>query len=108
MLPTMFSPYIGAGGGTLRYELVQQGEFVDTQDDGSGNFDIFYDHYRSSGWTPTAHAMLGAEFALTPRVGIATEGRYGWARSDMSEDFVGFEPIDLSGFSATMGLTLRF
>ena len=107
-VPARFSPYVGGGVGSVRYELIQQGEFVDSQDDGSGNFDIFYDHFRSSGWTPTAHALVGAEFALTPRLGLSTEGRYGWARSDMNEDFVGFEPIDLSGLSATMGFTLRF
>ena len=107
-IPNRISPYVGAGGGALRYELVQEGEFVDSADDGSGNFAIFYDHYRSAGWTPTAHALLGAEFALTPRLGFSTEGRYGWAKSDLSGDFVGFEPIDLSGFSATMGLTVRF
>ena len=107
-IPTKFAPYVGIGAGALRYEFHQEGEFVDSQDDGSGNFDIFYDDYRSSGWAPTAHALLGAEFALTPRFGVSTEGRYGWAKSDMSDDFIGFEPIDLSGFSATMGLTVRF
>ena len=107
-IPTRFAPYIGAGGGSIRYEFLQEGEFVDSEDDGSGNFDIFWDSFRSSGSTPTAHALVGADFALTPRLGFSTEGRYGWARSDMSDDFRGFEPIDLSGFSATMGLTVRF
>ena len=107
-IPTRFVPYVGVGGGSIRYEFLQEGEFVDSEDDGSGNFDIFWDSFRSTGWTPTAHALVGAEFALTPRFGFSTEGRYGWAKSDMSMDFEGFEPIDLSGFSATMGLTVRF
>jgi hypothetical protein len=107
-VPTKFSPYVGIGAGAMRYEFLQEGEFVDTQDDGSGDFAIFYDHYRSSGWTPAAHALVGAEFALTPRLGFSTEGRYGWAKSEMDGDFVDFEAIDLSGFSATMGLTVRF
>jgi hypothetical protein len=106
-VPAKFSPYLGVGGGALRYEFRQEGEFVDTQE-GTTEFDVFHDKYVSSGWTPTAHAILGTEFALTPRLGFSTEGRYGWARSDLSADFVDFEQIDLSGFSATMGFIIRF
>lgn len=106
-IPTRFSPYVGAGGGALRYDFRQEGEFVDTQE-GTETFNVFYDEFVSSGWTPTTHALVGAEFALSPRLGISTEGRYGWARSDLSADFVAFNPIDLSGFSATMGFIIRF
>ena len=107
-IPTRFSPYVGVGGGALYYEFMQEGEFVDTDDSGGDTFEIFYDRFWSGGWTPTAHALAGAEFALTPRLGFSTEGRYGWARSDLSADFVDFDRIDLSGLSATMGLTIRF
>ena len=106
-IPTRFSPYLGLGGGALYYEFLQEGEFVDTEE-GTDVFDVFYDQFESSGWTPTAHGLLGAEFALTPRLGISTEGRYTWAKSEMSADFVNFDRIDLSGFSATMGFTIRF
>jgi hypothetical protein len=107
-VPAKFSPYIGVGGGALRYEFRQEGDFVFPRENSTEEFDIAYDKFVSSGWTPTAHALLGAEIALTPRLGFSTEGRYGWARSDLSADFVGFEQIDLSGFSATMGFIIRF
>ena len=107
-IPTTFAPYVGVGGGLVFYDFVQDGEFVHTEDDGSGNFDIFYDNYRSSGTAALAQALVGADFALTPRFGISTEGKYGWARSELTGDYLGFDPIDLSGFSATMGLTVRF
>ena len=107
-IPARFAPYLGAGLGAMWYEFHQTGDFVFARENSTDEYDIAYDDFRSAGWTPTAHALLGAEFALTPRLGFSTEGRYGWAKSDLSGDFVGFEPIDLSGFSATMGLTVRF
>ena len=106
-IPTRFSPYIGVGGGGVVYELLQEGEFVEEQE-GAEVFEVFYDRFASSGAAPTAHAVIGADLALTPRFGISTEGKYGWAKSDLSRDFEGFERIDLSGFSATMGFIVRF
>ena len=31
-----------------------------------------------------------------------------WADADLQQDFVGFDPIDLSGFSTTVGIVLVF
>ena len=107
-VPTKFAPYVGIGGGAMYYKLRQVGEFVEVTDENADVFDIFYDDYASSGWTPTAHGVLGAEFALTPRLALSTEGRYGWAKSELGDDYTGFQRIDLSGFSATMGLNIRF
>jgi hypothetical protein len=72
------------------------------------NLDIFPDVFESSGWTPTAHVLAGADFSLTPRLALNAEGRYGWAKADMGPDFVGFDKIDLAGFQATLGLSVRF
>ena len=107
-IPSRFAPYVGAGAGALRYEFVQKGEFVDVGDGSGDSFEIFYDHFASAGSTSTAHALAGAELSLTPRLGLSTEARYGWAKSELGEDFVDFDKIDLSGLSATMGLTIRF
>lgn len=107
-VPARFSPYAGIGGGMLNYEFRQEGEFVETEE-GSDVYRIVSDNIVDSGWTPTAHGMVGAEFSLTPRLGLSTEGRYVWARSDLDpRAFEGFDPIDLSGFSATMGFIIRF
>ncbi len=106
-IPTRFSPYIGVGGGAIFYDLLHEGEFVE-EEEGTEVFDVFYDRFQSSGSAVTAHGVIGADFALSPRLGITTQGKYNWAESDMSRDFVGFDRIDLSGFSATMGLMVRF
>jgi hypothetical protein len=39
---------------------------------------------------------------------LAVEARYAWAKTDLSQDFVGFDPIDLSGLSVTGGFNLLF
>ena len=106
-IPARFAPYLGGGLGAMWYDFHQEGDFVFARETSTDEYDIAYDDFRSAGWTPTAHAVLGAEFALTPRLGFSAEGRSGGAKSDLSDDFVGFEPIDLSGFSTTIGLTLR-
>ena len=102
-IPARFAPFVGVGGGAMRYSFSQEGEFVDFADS-----TIFYDELFSSGWTPTAHGLAGFDFALTPRIGLATEGRYSWAKAKLEEDFSGFDRIDLSGFLVTMGLHVRF
>jgi outer membrane protein W len=103
-IPSRFSPYVGVGGGAVKYEFEQDGEFVDSQ---SPNLDIFRDKLSTDGWTPTAHGLAGFDLALTPRWGVTTEARYSWAKARTSGDFENYR-IDLSGLSATMGLHVRF
>ena len=102
-IPARFAPFVGAGGGAMRYLFEQEGEFVDFVD-----YDIFYDELSSAGWTPTVHGLAGFDFALSPRIGLGTEARYTWARGELNERFSDFDRIDLSGFSVTMGLHVRF
>ncbi|MEO7084614.1 MAG: hypothetical protein ABI442_07010 [Gemmatimonadaceae bacterium] len=104
-IPTRIAPYIGAGGGAEWYRFQQQGDFVDFQ---SQNLDVFGATLESHGWAPTAHAYIGAEFSLDPRFAFVTEARYGWSKAPLSGDFTGFDRIDLSGFSTTAGIAVRF
>jgi opacity protein-like surface antigen len=104
-VPSDLSPYVGVGAGTMWYRFTQQGDFVDFDTD---NLEIFSDRLESSGWAPTAHALAGADLTLTPRLALTGELRYSWANAELSNSFEGFDPIDLSGSSATLGLTVRF
>lgn len=108
-IPARFSPFIGAGGGAMRFTFEQEGEFVDEE---SADLEIFTDQLRSDGWAPTAHVLGGFDFALSPRWGVTTEARYSWGRGelgqDYDDDYQGWHRIDLSGLSATMGLHVRF
>ena len=102
-IPNKFVPYVGAGGGMMWYRLRQTGEFIDFQ-----TSDVFPDEFESSGWTGTAHAMVGADYSLTPRLALTGEGRYTWAKTSLGTDFTGFDGIDLSDFAITLGLNVRF
>lgn len=102
-IPAKIAPYIGAGGGMMRYSFEQDGDFIDQQ-----SMDVFHDTFKSSGWTPEGHAMAGLDVSLTPRLVLTGEGRYTYAKAEMAQDFVGFDKIDLSGFAITAGLAIRF
>jgi hypothetical protein len=102
-IPTKFAPFVGVGGGAMWYRFRQRGDFIDMD-----TFDVFPDEFRSSGWTPTANGFAGLEVSLGPRFGLTGEGRYTWAKAPLSEDFSGFDRIDLSGYNASLGLYVRF
>ena len=99
-IPRGVSPYLGAGGGFLWYRFEQEGDFVET-------LDIFGDSFLSEGRTGTWHLFGGADVSLSPRLLLTAEVRHAWGRAEMDEDFVGFDPIDLSGFQGTVGLSVR-
>ena len=102
-IPNKFVPYVGGGGGMMWYRLRQSGDFIDFATN-----DVFPDAFESSGWTGTAHAMAGADYSLTPRLGLTGEARYTWAKTSLGTDFTGFDGIDLSDFAITLGLNVRF
>jgi hypothetical protein len=45
---------------------------------------------------------------LTPRWFLSVEARYLWSEADLEGDFVGFEPIDLSGLRIGAGIHFGF
>lgn len=102
-IPSRAAAYVGAGGGAQFYRFQQDGDFIDFD-----NLNVFSDKFRSEGWAPMAHVLAGFDYSLTPRFAVTTEGRYVWSHADLSNDFSGFKPIDLSGFATNVGLTIRF
>lgn len=102
-IPARFQPYLGAGGGVVFWRFQQSGDFIDFQD-----FDIFPDEFASNGVAPVAHVLGGTDVQVYKRLMFTIEGRYQWASGDLGDDFIGFEPIDLSGFRASAGLRFVF
>jgi hypothetical protein len=102
-IPARYMPFIGVGGGAMWYQLKQDGDFIDPD-----TKNVFSDTFNSSGWTPTAHALAGMDIALSQHFGLTGEGRYTYAKGNLSSDFSGFDRIDLSGLSATVGFYARF
>jgi hypothetical protein len=92
--------YVGLGGGVMHYKFRQTGDFIDF-----ATLNVFHDEFVSESWTPVVHAATGLDIALGTLIKLNTEARYTWAHGGMSDDFVGFDRIDLSGLSLTAGLT---
>lgn len=102
-IPARLTPFVGAGAGLMRYDLTQDGDFVDFE-----TFEIFSDNFSSEGWTESLHVLAGADYWLSTRFGLTGEGRYTWASAPLQADFRRFDDIDLRGFQATVGLSMRF
>ncbi len=102
-VPARFLPYVGGGGGVVRYQFHQEGDFVD-----SNTLNIFSSAFESSGFAATAHLATGVDIALTWRIIANVEARYSWAHANLSSDFTGFQPIDLAGMRIIGGLCFRF
>ncbi len=102
-IPARILPYVGAGGGVVRYNFEQYGDFVDTV-----TLDIFPADLNSKGFASTEHVATGIDIGITPVIFANVEARYSWAKSDLSRDFAGFQPIDLAGLRLIGGIYFRF
>jgi hypothetical protein len=102
-IPRTIVPYVGAGGGYGKYDLQQNGDFVDYIDN-----HIFSDTFRSSAWAPLAHVFGGTDVQVHRHVMLSFEGRYTWQKGDLDPDFVNFEPIDLGGLRFGAGVHFTF
>lgn len=100
-IPARFTPFIGVGAGLLWYKLEQSGDFVDAE-----TLDIFEGRYESHGAAFAAHALGGAEYWVTSRLGVVAEGRYTWASATPESQFE-FASVDLSGWQVTAGVAIR-
>ena len=68
---------------------------------------VFSTTRESSGWTPAFQGLGGVDVTISPRLGFTADARYLWAKADLSNDFRGFDRIDLSGVTGSLGLTIR-
>jgi hypothetical protein len=102
-VPRTFTPYVGVGGGAVKYDFQQFGSFVDFQ-----SLRVFRDDFSSNGWAPSAHVLGGADLRLYRRLYLTTEARYTWSTGKLSADFVGFEPVGLGGLRTSAGLQIVF
>ncbi|HLB36718.1 MAG TPA: hypothetical protein VJL31_09130 [Gemmatimonadales bacterium] len=102
-IPARLVPYVGAGGGMIRYSFTQAGSFIDISD-----LAIFEAEFTSAGWTPLALVMTGADYSLGKRVLVNADVRYLWANAAMQGSFEDYtDGIDLSGVQFSVGLHVR-
>jgi len=102
-MPSIVTPFVEGGGGLLTYEFWQSGDFVD-----STTLEIFPAYLESSGTAPILYLGGGVDVHLLKSAFLTLDLRYSWAKDKMNGDFVGFKPIDLSGFRATAGVLWYF
>lgn len=114
-IPSRVVPYIGGGGGFLRYRLQQTGDFVDIIDLSiftacSGTDDWLCDtSIEERGWTPSAHVFAGVDIRLTQNLFVTLEARHVWVYPpELDGSFSSFEPIDLNGLRIATGIRLAF
>jgi hypothetical protein len=105
-IPTKVAPYVGVAGGAMWYRFEQEGDFIDFNTD---NLEVFSATLESSGWAPMAQGTAGLDYTIGPWLALTGEGRYQWARARLDPQvFEGFQKIDLSGFTGTVGFKVRF
>ncbi len=102
-IPARVVPYVGVGAGVTRYRLTQLGEFVDAIDGV-----LFAAELISSGWAGRTQLIAGADVRLTTSMATTVEISYSRGSAELSEDFAGFEPIDLVGVRIGAGLRVAF
>ena len=102
-VPNRVIPFVGAGAGAVQYQFRQYGDFVDFVDNS-----IFVESFRSQGWAPTAHVFGGVDVQIHRALYGTVQGRYTKASGSLSNDFIDFDPIDLSGFRMSAGINLLF
>ncbi len=102
-IPRQVVPYVGAGVGLMRYQFEQLGDFVDFRD-----LSIFTARHETSAWTPSTHVLSGVDVQLMRQLFLTGEVRYVWAEAEVTRDFAGFDPIDLTGLRISAGVRLMF
>jgi len=96
-------PYILLGGGMTAWTYEQWGDFLNFED-----WTVSSGTASSEKFTPCWTLGGGLVFRLKRQIGVALEGKYLFLKGQLSEFFEGFEPLDMSGFFATLGINFYF
>jgi opacity protein-like surface antigen len=101
-IPNRIVPYVGAGVGAMRFRFKQEGDFVNFNTNA-----VFPAVLLAQEWTLVGQGMAGLDYNISPRLGISLDARYLHARGELGPSFSGYERIDLSGVTGTVGLSFR-
>jgi hypothetical protein len=106
-IPGDWSPYLGAGGAVTWYDFTRRGDFV-VSEPGANEGEIFGDRVTSTGHGLTPWAAAGVDVTLSPHLLLRLESRQYWGTGDVDRRaYEGYNDIDLSGTSLTIGFAVR-
>jgi hypothetical protein len=97
----LFNPYIGCGIGLYVWKYYQGGEFVDFEDE-----TVYEGEAYTNTITPGFNAKLGFVYRYRRTFGISFEARYIYVKGQLSSLFEGFEKLDLSSVTLSIGVHL--
>jgi opacity protein-like surface antigen len=112
-IPTRIMPYAAAGTGIAHYNFSQQGDFVKFNQK-TLLYDINTDKLISQNPAWVTHVSAGVDFVITSHILLNVEGRYSWAKGDISTGLTSYGPdylfdsINLNGLKAIGGIYFRF
>lgn len=101
-IPSRIVPYVGGGIGVMKYRFKQEGDFVDFNTNA-----VFPSTLDGQNWAFMEQAMAGLDYNFSSMLGVTLDARYLHARGDLGTAFSGYDKIDLSGVSASVGLSVR-
>jgi len=99
----IFNPFAGVGVGLYKWTYEQWGDFINFE-----TMDVYEGHAITDTYSFGFNGRLGFVYRFSRSFGVLIEGRYQYLKGELSGDFEEFEKLDLSGFSAVLGLNIYF
>jgi hypothetical protein len=102
------APFVGIGADLFYWKYEEFGDFVNFRD---ATLPVKEDSFISDGVTPGFHVSGGIRFGITDDIGVVAQGRHQWGSSNMGKGFRDDFPdnkLDLTGWTATIGVNFRF
>lgn len=96
-------PYFGAGVGAYFYQYREWGDYIDF-----GAEQIIYAEFESFNVGVGYFVVAGIEFPVGQDMGFLAEYKHTWAKAELSEDFQGFDDLDIGGHMIYVGFTMGF
>ncbi len=96
-------PFVGAGITFVSWEWTQTGEFIDFSDP---TLPIYYGDYFKRDSSAGFFINGGLVIKIDRSIGFRIMGFYTSVHGNLEPTYLGFEPIDLSGFTVLAGISI--
>ena len=97
----VFTPYAGGGVGIYAWRYEQWGDFINFED---GTVEEGYAETKA--YTPSFNVRAGFAFKISREVGVSFEAKHIYLKGELSSLFEGFEKLDMTGWTYSLGVNL--